>query len=120
MIPRNYYVAPLSAFQSLAGVQWEAVALGPDQPWIGHVDFSGDPVCRATFEGIAGVVSLGTLFHPSLSPEAVAALQGPSVASTNSAMPAPAVPAPSVSSDDSVFSAVEKIVGALGGLTMHY
>ena len=104
MIPRNYYAAPLTAFQSLQGVEWHATHIvGLGTMHFGSVDFSGDPAQRAVFEAIAGVIPVGTLFHSTIPPAVATALQPFGIVST-----------------DSVMTLVEKLIAKFGGLLLHY
>ena len=102
MIPRRYYIAPMAAFQSLRGVEWHAVSIGQANLHLGHVDFSGDPQRQTQFEQVVGVTPLGTLFHGTI-PAAVATL----------------LQAQGVTTADTAFAAIEKVIGKLGGLTLH-
>jgi hypothetical protein len=104
VIPRNYYAAPLSAFQTLQGVEWHATHIvGLGTTHFGSVDFSGDPAQQATFESISGVIPVGTLFHGTIPPAITTALQSFGVTST-----------------DTVMALAQKILARFGGIQIHY
>lgn len=101
MIPRRYYIAPLPALQSLQGVEWQATSIGSANLHLGHVDFAGDSQAQTRFEQTAGVLPIGTLFHGAIPAAAAALLDAHGVVAT-----------------DTVFAAVEKVIGKLGGLLL--
>jgi hypothetical protein len=105
MVPRNYYVAPLSTFQGLSQVQWEAthLGLGTTDLHFGSVDFRGVNDKRASFESQAEVTSVGTMFHSKISARVAQLLEPHGVLST-----------------DGVMDVFEKVFAKRGGVTLHY
>lgn len=95
---RHYYLAPLSAFESLANLRWAAVDI--PQGSFGWVLWADDPTQQSAFETKA-THSFKTLLHPSIPVQAATALAAHGIAAT-----------------DSVFAVAEKIWTKFAGFTM--